>query len=69
MALSWDDVAAEFAWPGVKTFGRDVKYGIPMDLAMRITRWLDQPAATFMYAAEPAPPGVKSATWGTAEPR
>lgn len=66
LSLSWNDVAAEFQWPGVKTFGQDIGYGIPMDLAMRITQWLGLPAATFMYAAEPAPDGVVSRTWGTA---
>jgi len=63
---TWKDVAEHFAWPGIKTFGEDIKYGIPMDLAMRITQWLGQPAATYTRRAEPAPHGVQSATWGTA---
>jgi hypothetical protein len=63
--MSWDEVEAEFDWNGMRTFGRDITYGIPMDLAMRVTRWLEQPAATFMVRAEPAPTGVKSRTWGT----
>lgn len=63
---SWDEVEAECGWPGMRTFGKDITYGIPMDLAMRVTRWLGQPAATFMVKAEPAPEGVRSRTWGTA---
>ncbi|MEY2469751.1 MAG: hypothetical protein QOF21_2449 [Actinomycetota bacterium] len=66
LGMSWQQVGDELNWPTVKAL-KNSKYGIPMDLAMRVTRWLGQPAATFMYAAEPAPPGVKSATWGTAE--
>jgi hypothetical protein len=65
--LSWDDVATQLEWPGVKTFARDITYGIPMDLAMRVTQWIGAPAATFMIAAEPAPDGVVSRTWGTAD--
>jgi len=34
---------------------------------MRVTRWLGHPTATYMYSAEPAPTGVASATWGTAD--
>lgn len=67
LALSWTQVGDELAWPGVRELKKS-KYGMPMHLAMRVTRWLGQPAATFMYAAEPAPAGVKSATWGTAAP-
>jgi hypothetical protein len=66
LGWTWSQVADEFDWPGVKTFGEDIKYGIPMDLAMSIVGWLGRPAADFIQAAEPAPPGVVSATWGTA---
>lgn len=65
LGMSWHQVGDELNWPTVKAF-KKIKYGIPMDLAMRVTRWLGQPAATFMYRAEPAPAGVVSATWGTA---
>jgi hypothetical protein len=33
------------------------RYGIAMDLAMRIARWVDRPAASFLYKAEPLRPG------------
>lgn len=65
--LSWEEVEAQFGWPGMRTFGKDITYGIPMDLAMRVTQWLGEPAATFMVRAEPAPDGVRSRTWGTAD--
>lgn len=65
LRMSWPEVGGALHWPTVKAL-KTSTYGIPMNLAMRITRWLGKPAATFMVAAEPAPEGVVSATWGTA---
>ena len=64
---SWATIESEFEWPGMRSFGKDISYGIPMDLAMRVTQWLGMPAAAFMDRAEPAPDGVRSRTWGTAD--
>jgi hypothetical protein len=51
--LSWDDAAEELAMgvKGLRTFNR-LKYGMPMSMAMRLSRWTGRPAASFLYAAE-----------------
>jgi hypothetical protein len=36
---------------------RTARYAIQITLAMRITQWLQRPAADFIYAAQPAAPG------------
>ena len=51
--MTWSAVAAELRCaPNQLTGIRRAKYAIGMRLAMRIVRWLDRPAAEFVYAAE-----------------
>lgn len=52
--LSWPEAADELGLPvdAVRGLGR-LTYGIPMAMAMRLTRWTGRPAASFLYAAEP----------------
>ena len=54
LGMSWREAGDAIGWPTVKEL-KTIKYGIPMHLAMRLTRWLGKPAATYMYAVEPAP--------------
>ena len=51
--LSWPEVAEELRCTANQLTGiRTARFAIGMTLAMRIVRWLDRPAATFIYAAE-----------------
>ena len=51
--LTWKDAADELGMEvtSLRTFNR-LKYGMPMEMAMRLTRWTGRPAATFLYGAE-----------------
>lgn len=51
--LTWPDAAEELALGvnSLRNFSR-LKYGMPMEMAMRLSRWTGRPAAAFLYAAE-----------------
>lgn len=51
--LTWEEAAAELGLgvDGLRRFDR-LKYGMPMTMAMRLSRWTGRPAASFLYAAE-----------------
>jgi len=51
--LSWPELAAHLRCTEHQLTGiRTARFAIRMTLAMRIVRWLDRPAAAFIYAAE-----------------
>lgn len=52
--LTWADVARELDCSVSQVAGLSrLRYGTSMRLAMRITRWLDRPAADFVIAVKP----------------
>jgi hypothetical protein len=52
-ALTWPELARELrCTPNQLTGIRVAKFAIGMKLAMRITQWLERPAADFIYAAK-----------------
>jgi hypothetical protein len=65
-AQSWDEVREATRNSHVESIRLET-YGIAMHGAMNVVRWLGQPAATFMYAAERSPARPGSAAYGGAE--
>ena len=52
-ALTWPELASVLrCTPNQLTGLRTAKFATGMTLAMRITQWLDRPAADFVYAAK-----------------
>jgi hypothetical protein len=50
--LTWDEPARLLHCRSNQVSGlRSVRFAISMRLAMRITQWLESPAADFVYAA------------------
>jgi hypothetical protein len=50
--LSWPELVADLRCTAHQLTGiRTARFAIGMTLAMRIVRWLDQPASTYVYAA------------------
>jgi len=50
--LTWPELAATLGCtPSQLTGMRTAKFAAGMDLAMRVTQWVDRPAADFVYAA------------------
>jgi hypothetical protein len=60
---SWDDVREATRYSAVERIRLET-YGIAMHHAMNVVRWLGEPAATFMYAAERSPARPGSAAYG-----
>jgi hypothetical protein len=51
--LTWVELARDIrCTPNQLTGIRTARYAIGMQLALRITQWLEQPAAAFVYAAK-----------------
>lgn len=51
--LTWKALAAQLGCSDNQLTGiKKARYAIGMRLAMRIVQWLEQPAATFIYAAK-----------------
>jgi hypothetical protein len=52
-ALRWSEAARELRCSESQLTGiKTAKYAIGLTLAMRITQWLERPAADFVYAAD-----------------